>query len=185
MTVALLLLSGARAQNLLSNGGFELPGLPGNEPTRSLTNGNTLLSGWTIVDDGVGQPPLYVQLPNSDGIIEGTYGLILNQGSGIRTTFRAEAGAFYELSLWHRPDDCQQCVTPAPLQVSISGTVYTLPIIPGWSQRRVQFWATNSVNTLEIVNPSSPADFKQFGLDEVSIMKVPGVVLNINMYPGV
>ena len=177
--------SNAPAQNLVANGSFELPGLPPSELTRLLPDGDTTIPGWTVVDDGIGQRPIYAQRPNSDAVIQGNHGLILNQGSGIKATFRAQPGNFYELALWIRPGDCMQCVSPAPLRIRISGVSYLLPLVSGWSRQTVQFWVTNSVNSLEILNSSSPSDFKQFGVDDVSITKVQGTSLDIRFYPGV
>jgi hypothetical protein len=175
----------AGAQNLILNGGFEQPGLPSNEQKRFLANESTFVAGWNVIDDGVGEQPFYVRRPFSEAVLSGEYGILLNQGSGLRTTFRARPDTFYELSLWIRPSECTQCQSPAPMRVMINQTRYILPLVSGWSQQRIQFWATNSVNTLEILNPSSPADYKQYGVDDVSVMKVNGATLNIRMYPGV
>ncbi len=188
MTLALAFLSLAvstSAQNLILNGGFELPGLPANQPSRSLSNGDTYIAGWTVVDDGTGDKSMYVQGPSTDAIQVGNYGLLLNQGSGVRTTFRAAAPSFYELSFWLRPSSCKLCVSPAPLQVTINENVYTIPLIQGWAHPTIQFYTTNSINTLELLNASSPSDYKQFGLDEVTITTVKGSLLAFRFYPGV
>lgn len=172
-----------RAQNVLPNGGFEYPGLPSGERVRFLTNGSTFVSAWTVIDDGVGERPFYGTRALNDAVLNGSYGLVLNQESGVRTTFRAEPGAFYELSLWLRPDDCRGCVTPAPLVVTISGNSFSLPLVAGWSYQTVQFYATNSVNTLELYNPASTPDYKRYTIDDVSIAKVPGAVLGAILRP--
>jgi hypothetical protein len=181
---ALLFLGHASAQNLLLNGGFESPGLSRTQAIRYLTNGDTFIPAWTVIDDGIGEKPYYAQGPNSDAISSGSYGLILNQGSGIKTTFRAET-SFYELALFLHAGNCKLCVSPAPLRVTINGNSYTLPLAPGWSRQTLQFYTTNSINTLELFNESSPADYKQFGLDDVSITKVKGSLLAFRFYPGV
>lgn len=182
---ALLWIQGSFGQNPILNNSFEIPGLPEREQSRFLTNGSTFIAGWTVVDDGVGEPPIYVKGPYSEAIVTGEYGLILNQGSGVKTVFHADAGAFYEFAVWLRPGTCKVCVSPAPLEVTISGNVYHLPLVEGWSRQTIQFWATNALNSLEIRNPSSPADFKQFGIDEVSVTKLNGATLGVRFYPGV
>lgn len=175
----------APAQNLLTNGSFESPGLPNSQPMLLLTNGSTFITGWTAIDDNIGQPPFYTQRPRTDAVLNGNFGVILNQGSGLATSFLAEPGALYQLTVWVRPNDCIQCVTPAPLRVTISGTSYTLPLVSGWSQQTVQFFAPKLHNTLELLNPSSSSDYKQFGLDDVQILKLPGPVLKARFYPGI
>jgi hypothetical protein len=182
--VALLFLRSAGAQNLVLNGSFESPGLPKTQPIRYLTNGDTFIPGWTVIDDGIGEKPYYAQGPNSEAISSGNYGLLLNQGSGIKTTFRAEV-SFYELAVSLHSGDCNLCVSPAPLRVKINDNSYTLPLVRGWSRQTLQFFTTNSINTLELFNESSPSDFKQFGLDDVSITKVQGSLLAFRFYPAV
>jgi len=181
----LALLATASGQNLILNPGFEQPGLPNNQLTRPLENGGNFIPGWSVLDDAIGEKPYYAQSPNSDAILSGSYGVILNQGSGLKTTFRAEVGSFYELSVWIRPAECLQCSSPAPLEVRIGASTYFLPLVSGWSRQVVQFFATNSVNTLELINASSPSDFKQFGLDDVSLVKQPGALLAARLYPGI
>jgi hypothetical protein len=171
------------APNVIFNGGFESPGLPANQNIRYLTNGTTYVSGWTVIDDGVGQPPFYGNTDLNDAVLNGEYGLVLNQGSGIKATFRAEVGSFYELSLWFRPDDCMSCDSPAPLRASISGNTYFLTPASGWTFQTIQFIAANSVNSLELFNASSPRDYKRYAIDDVAIRKVPGATLAVRLQP--
>jgi hypothetical protein len=171
--------------SVVLNGGFESPGLPPGQDILYLTNGSTYVSGWTVIDDGVGQPPFYGNTDLNDAVLNGEYGLVLNQESGIKTTFRAQVGAFYELSLWLRPDDCPGCQTPAPLRVTISGNATPLPIVSGWSFQTLQFYASNSVNTLELFNPASRSDYKRWTLDDVAIREVPGAVMGARLQPVV
>jgi hypothetical protein len=174
-----------QAQSVLLNGGFELPGLPQGENQRFLTNGSTFIPGWTIINDGVGQPPFYGNRELNDAVLNGEYGLVLNQESGVKTTFRTQVGEFYEVGLWLRPDDCKGCSTPAALRVTISGNVVYLPILQGWTYQTVQFYATQSVNTLELYNPASTPDFKRYTIDDVVVQKVPGAVLGARLQPVV
>ena len=174
-----------RAQNLLRNGDFELPGLPSGQDQRFLTNGSTYVSGWTVINDGVGQPPFYGNTDLNDAVFSGEYGLVLNQQSGVRTSFRAEVGEFYELSLWLRPDDCPGCTTPAPLRVSVGGQVVSLPVEEGWTHQKVEFYTTRSLNTLELFNPASPSDYKRYTIDEVVVQKLTGAILTARLLPVV
>jgi hypothetical protein len=171
-------------QEIISNGGFELPGLPNNQTQQHLTNGSSFLPGWKVLDDGIGEPLFYAQRPLTEAAFDGGFGVMLNQGSGLTATFRAQPGSFYELALWVRPDDCRQCVTPAPLRVTIAGNVHFLPLVSGWSRQTIQFYATNSINTLELFNPSSTPDAKRFGVDAVSLTKLGGAVLAARFFPG-
>lgn len=173
------------AQNVLLNGGFELPGLPNGEDQRFLANGSTFVSGWMIINDGVGQPPFYGNTELNDAVFSGEYGLVLNQESGVKTTFRTEVGEFYEVALWVRPDDCHGCSTPAPLRVTISGNVMSIPAVQGWTFQKVQFYTVRSVNTLELYNPASTGDYKRYTIDDVVIQKVPGAVLGARLQPVV
>jgi hypothetical protein len=183
---ASVLLQAQLAQpNLLPNGGFESPGLPSNQDMLLLTNGSTYVSGWTVIDDGVGQPPFYGNTDLNDAVLNGEYGLVLNQGSGVRTTFRTEFGSFYELSLWIRPDDCMSCQNPAPLQVTIGGASYLIPQLPGWTYQTIQFFATNRLSTLQLFNQSSPRDYKRYTIDDVAIRKVDGGILTVRLAPVV
>ncbi len=174
-----------RAQNIVRNGGFESPGLPPGENQRFLTNESSYISGWTIINDGVGQPPFYGNTELNDTVFTGAYGVVLNQESGIRTTFRAEVGEFYELGLWIRPDDCNGCVTPAPLRVTVAGQVVSLPVEQGWTFQKVQFYTTRSLNTLELYNPASTSDYKRYTIDDVIIQKLTGAILGARLLPVV
>lgn len=169
--------------NVILNGGFESPGLPADQDMLLLPNGSTYVSGWTVINDDVGQPPFYGNTDLNDAVLNGEYGLVLNQGSGVKTTFRTESGAFYELGLWLRPDDCLSCDSPAPLRVTINSSPLSLEQRSGWSFQSIQFFATNSINTLELFNPSSPRDFKRYTIDDVAIRKVSGALLHAQLQP--
>lgn len=181
------------AQSVVHNGGFESPGLPAGKDILYLTNGSTYVTGWSVIDDGVGQPPFYGNTDLNDAVFSGEYGLVLNQQSGIKTVFRTEVGEFYELGLWLRPDDCRGCVTPAPLRATIAGNSATRPVITslsldviaGWTYQTVQFYATHTINTLELYNPASTSDYKRYTIDEVTIRKVPAAVLGVQLKPVV
>jgi len=186
LTFSSVLLNAQLAEpNLLPNGGFESPGLPSNQDMRLLPDGSTFLPGWTVIDDGVGQQPFYGNTDLNDAVLNGEYGLVLNQGSGVKTTFATQFGSFYELSLWLRPDDCMSCDSPAPLEATIAGTTYHLTQLSGWSFQTIQFVATKRLSTLELFNPSSPRDFKRYTIDDVAIRKVNGAILTARLAPVV
>ena len=138
-----------------------------------------------MINDGVGQPPFYGNTELNDAVFSGEYGLVLNQGSGVRATFRAEIGEFYEVSLWVRPDDCPGCSTPAPLRVTVGGNVLSLPVEQGWTRQKVDFQATRSLNTLELFNPSSSTDYRRYTIDDVVIQKLTGAILSARLLPVV
>jgi len=171
------------SRNLHPNGGFEIPGLPAGQDMKLLTNRSAYVSGWLVMDDGIGQPPFLGSTALNDAALNGGYGIVLNQGSGLKTSFPAEVGAFYEVSLWLRPDDCRSCDTPAPLRVVISGNTTHLNLVSGWSYQTVQFVATAPVMTLDLINPSSTPDYKRYTIDDVAIRKVPGAVLTARLAP--
>jgi hypothetical protein len=185
LTTSAFLHGQSGGQNLLPNGGFEVPGMPANQNMQLLTNKSTFVPGWIAIDDGVGQPPFYGNTDLNDAVLNGEYGIVLNQGSGLKTSFPTDVGAFYEFSIWLRPDDCLSCDTPAPLRVNISGTVYHLALASGWTFQTIQFVSAAPVNTLEIFNPSSPRDYKRFSIDDLAIRKVPGAILSAQLRPVV
>jgi hypothetical protein len=185
LVTALLLLVTSQAQSVVLNGGFELPGLPPLELSKSLTNGSTFLPGWTVVDNALGELPFYGKNDLDDLAFSGAYGVALNQGSGITTTFRAEPNRFYEFSVWLSPDSCKVCEPPSPLEVTISGNTYVLPYVSGWSRQTLQFYTTNSINTLKLFNASSSPDLKRFKIDDVSVLQVPGATLGVQLLPVV
>ena len=181
--VALLLAATAptssHAQNLLSNGDFELPEFSSPPFFRYLTNTNYAtqlgkpLPGWTVLDDGIQEPPYLGKLPTYTNVVHhGSYGIALNQGSGIRTTFATESNAIYRLSFWLR---LQGTVTPLPLQVTIAGVVTNVPITTSWTDHFLQFTAatTDPVAVVQFSNVSPVGNFQTIGLDEISLVKFP------------
>jgi hypothetical protein len=169
----------------IANGDFESPGLPGREDFRYLTNGDTFVTGWTVINDGLGEPLYYVKRTNS--VYEGQYAIALNQGSGMQTILATDLGSLYEVSFWIRsqPLGCASCFPPSPLRVTVADVVTNFPVIEGWSYRTVQFIATNATPRLEIFNPSPAGDFRGYVLDDVNVVKLTAPVLDELLYPGI
>ena len=165
--------------NVVINGSFESPGLPRGQSTRPLVNGETFVQAWTVVDDSGEFSPVYT----THNVAHGSYAIVLDQQSGIRTTVRTQPDTFYELGLWVEADDCAACVEPAPLRITLGGqTVFIVPV-SGRAYHRVQFRLSSAVNTLEIFNPSSTGAIKQYYIDDVSLRAVPATTLSARLMP--
>jgi hypothetical protein len=157
------------AQNLVSNGGFELPGFISPPGYRFLSNGDsTSIQGWVAIDDGVGEQP-YLMSRGSYTVYEGNYSLTLNQGSGIRTTVSLQAGQQYQLSFLFPV----ATGNASPLRVDVGG--FTTTFTPLATPQTFAFTAssTNPLASLQFFNPSPVGDFKTEVLDQVVLTAVP------------
>jgi hypothetical protein len=170
----------ADAQNLLQNGDFESPGFSAPPFYRYLRNGDTTtLAGWIVIDDGSGEASFVGKTP-AYSVASGSYAVFLNQGSGMRTTFPVVSNTVYELSL-----SAWGSTNAAPLAVWLAGVSHTFPVVEGrLSTYSVTFTAhtTDPQATLEIRNESPPPDFKQWGIDAVSIVEAP--LLRAKLFPA-
>lgn len=84
--------------NLVTNGGFESPGLQGGEDFRYLVGeSSTFLTGWTCVYDGV-QEPSYVYRQDRYETTEGSYTVYFNDGDTLSTVVTLKAGVEYRFS---------------------------------------------------------------------------------------
>ena len=131
------------------------------------------LPGWTVFDDGIFEPPYLGKLPGYTNVVHhGTYGIALNQGSGIRTTFATDSNAIYRLEFWLK---LQGNVTPSPLQVTIAGIVTNIPITTVWTRHSLRFTATsiNAAAVLQFNNVSPVGKGLTIGLDEISLVRYP------------
>src|SRR5688572_25402261 len=91
----LLLSTGAWAQNVLTNGSFEIPALPGQE--RSLRATNNVLVGWTIGPTGslyFVRPPAGANLAAFDGA---QYVDLNGAGVTLAQSFSTVTGQVYEV----------------------------------------------------------------------------------------
>jgi len=171
------------AQNLLSNGGFESPGFTSPPFYRYLANGNTAaMTGWTVSNDGVGEQPYLGKLPQyANQVHSGNYGLALNAGSGIRTTFPTRSNTLYTVSFWLKPN--KHMITPgttnAPLAVTVAGYVTNIPSPSQgtWKWMSFHFIAAKSdaAATLKFLNASldHPPEYFIYNIDDISLAVGP------------
>ena len=167
-----------RAQNLVTNGDFESPQYSSPPYYRYLANPSWQpqlgsLPGWTVLDDGVGEPPYLAALPAYTNVVHhGSYGIALNQGSGIRTTVTIQSNTVYQLSYWIK---LQGSVTPSPLEVTVAGAVTDVPVTTNWTRHVSQFTAASTelaaVVQFNNVSPAGPG--QTIGLDEISLVEHP------------
>lgn len=170
---------------LLSNGSFEAPGFAAPPYFRYLADSDTAIANWTMKDDGIGERPYWTKIPGKAGngvsykVVDGQYGLSLNQGTSVRTTFPVKVGKIYSVrfSAFRAGD---QPIAEYPfLTVRIDSKRFEVADLPfavdNPSGRVTVFYrATRTANTtLEILNESSPGDFKAFAIDDVSVKAVP------------
>lgn len=174
------------AQNLVSNGGFESPQYSSPPFYRYLANASWqpqlgTLPGWTVLDDGVGEPPYLAALPAYTNVVHhGSYGIALNQGSGIRTTVAIESNATYRLAFWLT---LQGNSTPSPLQITVAGIVTNVPVSNSWAHHTLEFTAasTDPASLIQFNNISPVGPGKTIGLDEISLVKYP--TLQVRLLP--
>lgn len=187
LLAAVLPLSPAMAANLLSNGGFESPGTV--NTFLYLSNNDTSVSGWTVIDDGLGERP-YLMNKNRPGgsysnrVVEGTYAMAINQGSGIKTTFPVTAGVVYTLSFQARKGSTADY---APLEVSVAGFDTTFAGVTGSFQLLTYTFTANTTNLaaeLSIFNSSSTPDYKTYDIDAVVIEEGSGPSVPVNPFIG-
>ena len=187
LLTAVLPLSSAMAANLLSNGGFESPGTV--TTYLFLSNNATSVTGWTAIDDGVGERP-YLMNKNRPGgnytnrVVEGLYAVAINQGSGIKTTFPVTAGVTYTLSFQARKGTASGYT---PLEVSVAGFNTTFASVTGSFQLLTYTFtatSTNSAAQLVFMNSSPTPDYKTYDIDAVVIEEGSGPSVPVNPFVG-
>lgn len=191
--VVLLILAGIAPHAhaaLVVNGSFESPGFATPPYYRYLSDGDTSITGWTVGNDGIGEPPYWMNInggPNSGGnypVHDGFYAVAMNQGSSIGTTFPVVDGVMYDLSFWAM---ASSLLPPDPLRVDVAGvsTFFSDPNGPAsgiFTQFHFIFTATTTdpAALLMFSNTSPVGDYKMYALDDVSITAVvpaPSAVL--------
>jgi hypothetical protein len=103
VAILCLALSGfaVHAQNLISNGDFELPGFDSPPSVRFLIDGDTRISGWTVTDYGWLGEALWNKVTwNSNYVHTGSYAVTLSARAAISTTFPTVSNTIYEVSFW-------------------------------------------------------------------------------------
>lgn len=166
----------AQAQNLLTNGSFELPGFTVGPNFRYLTNGSTIISGWTATDDGIGEMPYWTQKGPSVPYVsyDGIYAVTLNQGASLATTFSTIAGKSYDVSIWAYTGMTQYPSGYAPLMINAGGSSSSFfPVFSGIQSFSFVAASTNANAVFSIVNNSSVGDYKAYIVDAASVTLSP------------
>lgn len=187
MLAAALPLSPATAANLLNNGGFESPGTVATY--LFLSNNATSVTGWTAIDDGVGERPYLMNKYRpggsyTDRVYDGTYALAINQGSGIKTTFPVTAGVTYTLSFQARKGTTAGFT---PLEVSVAGFNTTFSNVGGSFQLLSYTFtasASNAAAELRFFNSSPTPDYKTYDIDAVVVEEGSGPSVPVNPFVG-
>lgn len=187
MLAAVIPLTPATAANLLSNGSFESPGTV--TTYLFLSNNAASVTGWTVIDDAVGERP-YLMNKNRPGgnyanrVVDGIYALAINQGSGIKTSFPVTAGVTYTLSFQVRKNTA---VGYTPLEVSVAGFDTTFANVTG-SFQLVSYTftagSTNSAAELRFFNSSPTPDYKTYDIDAVVVEEGTGPSVPENPFTG-
>ncbi|MCQ8127450.1 DUF642 domain-containing protein [Methylomonas rivi] len=187
MLAAALPLSPATAANLLNNGGFESPGTV--TTYLFLSNNATSVTGWTAIDDGVGERP-YLMNKNRPGgnytsrVVEGIYAMAINQGSGIKTTFPVTAGVTYTLSFQARKGTTAGYT---PLEISVAGFNTAFSNVSGSFQLLAYTFtasATNPAAELRFFNSAPTPDYKTYDIDAVVVEEGTGPSVPVNPFAG-
>lgn len=187
MLAAAMPLAPAAAANLLSNGGFESPGTV--TTYQFLSNNATSITGWTAIDDGIGERPYLMNKNRTGGsytnrVIEGSYALAINQGSGIKTSFPVTAGMTYTLSFQARKGATAGFT---PLEVSVAGFNTTFSNVTGSFQLLTYTFtagASNAAAELKFFNSSPAPDYKTYDIDAVVVEEGTGPTTPPNPFIG-
>ncbi|MGD0141096.1 MAG: DUF642 domain-containing protein [Tepidisphaeraceae bacterium] len=188
----LLFPADGRAQNLLSNGGFESPGLPSSMDYQYLDTQPNLITGWTVTYDGIGEPSYYLRDGHSPGggvivyAAEGQYLLSLDNGDSLSTSFSSLAGQEYSLSFF--VGGGADAVPAGSLQLNVGnlsnellagyGSITSIPadnVGHLYSLFQFDFVATSSTSNLTLTNPYDPNNwlYGNVQLDGFAVVAVP------------
>lgn len=182
--IALCMLQGPAAANLLVNGSFEAPIVtPGS--FQNFGAGSTLITGWTVVGvDSAVVSDTFVQSGITFNASEGSQWLDLagvtsnSMLSGVTQTVATVAGASYELSFYVGGTSDASLFFPATIDVSVDGsarTSFANTATPrnsvDWQLFTVGFVAAAPTTALTFFNGSGPGNFFN-GLDDVSLNAV-------------
>jgi hypothetical protein len=175
VAILCLALSGlaVRAQNLISNGDFELPGSDSTPGGQILRDGDTSISAWTVTDYGWVFPPRWwITTTFPPSINTGRYAVDLTARAAISTTFPTVSNTIYEVSFWVIAfgDEAQ-------LEVRVGGisTDFTTLKFVG-TNLTMRFIAerTEPSATLEFINAAEAFDISpSYVVDTVSVIARP------------
>lgn len=172
-----LIIAPAAQANLVSNGGFELPGTLAAAPGyQYLPNNNASVTSWTSISDGVGEESYLMNKNRSNNtyiprVYQGSYALALNTGNAIKTQIELISGTTYDLSFWARAN----VIGASALQITIGDLALSLANSTIFTQFHYQFTATSSdpAATLKFFNPSASGGNRIWALDSVSLEAAP------------
>lgn len=187
----------AISQNLLTNGSFELPGVPDG---RHLVLGpaSTFITGWTTLRAGAEYfvPARYHNFgvaQDGEAALDLAYGAA---GGGVTQSFPTIQGELYQVSLWagvlYAPQD--QGGGAATIQVTVGGATTNISFSTkstfiDWSFHSFSFQATNALTTLSLTT-TIPDIVVNALVDNVAVYSLSTNVvvtpqLSIELYPGV
>lgn len=177
LAAALAFCGSAHAQNIISNGDFEAPGFtPSPDYYRYLHvvhSTENFLTGWNFAGTVQYQASFLMKAGNGyePYIGAGTYGVALEEGAIMTTTFLATAGQQYQFSVLARTGD------PLPtnaFEVTADGTLATFTPTATFLSYTFNFTAvTTGATTLQLeVDAVGPPSLVAY-IDNVSITAIP------------
>lgn len=166
--------------NLLSNGGFESPGLSSGD-YEYLSNDSTFITDWTYSYDGIGEQSYYTKSGHNPGggidyAAEGNYFIALDDGDSLATTFPTQSGQTYELFFYANTGTDYLQVNVGNLSTQVndqSGMLTNLeaysvgPVY--WRSYDMTFLAMSSSSTLTFTNVEQGSQFGTMSFDGVMV----------------
>lgn len=197
----------ARAQNLLVNGSFELPGYGNPGQSMYLPDGSTYVTGWVSVDnvpDALRADNTYFHAPYfGNPASDGEYFIAIDNNSypgpsenGVYQDFATTPGALYNVTF-----DAATEVSyglPGHLKVTAGNTImnYTLPNVngltgpggetlafTGWSTYGFSFTAQSTVSRLQFYDEGTQPGYSSVNGDASPFLDRVSVVANSTNAP--
>jgi len=167
----------AASANLLANGSFESPLLPGGYEYVGGLSG--AITGWTTTLNGVERfdPSVYSVGSAQDGVLAIDLNPYVYFGGGIQQNVATTPGSLYRLEFWAgsstyagRDGTGVVNVVAGPAFASFGLTNPSLTI--SWTKYTVDFTATGSTSSISFFNVTDP--FKNFSfVDNASVTLIP------------
>jgi hypothetical protein len=194
--LAATVLTGRVSAQIISNGGFELPGGLASNTSLILTNGDPRLLGWTI--GGAGVPVAYVNGQNPDvdldfAPVEGSYHIAFNggdmsAGTWIAQSFDTKVGEVYEVTFYMGRLGPNRTPGVLKLQASVrteGGLLLTnveaIAPVHGYSgPNRFTFIAASTRSTLRFLDSSTQTVATDLLLDAVSVAAGPLATIEVS-----
>jgi hypothetical protein len=193
LLLAFCWVSSALAQNLLTNGSFEVPGPP-NGSYLAVGPDSTFIDGWKAVGSA-GVEYLVPRYYENFGVAQdgvSAVDLSLGVAGGLEQSFATVPGASYEVSLWvgtlrAQDRDGTAFVRAAAGDAATNIFVRTESIYADWGRYSLVFTATGAVMTLSLTTTNN--DYNQFALvDNVAVFPLGTNLtseLSVDLYPGI